>query len=193
MNKILRFIKLPFFIPHFLVYYFDKNELHEVECWAKALRMGGDKISRFFYLIMNYREYRSLLYKRHSVLKILTAWYALGQTALYINTPLNRIGSGLIIQHGHSSRIHPERIGSNCQIWQNVTIGRNRPGGEFPIIGDNCKIFTGAVVVGGITLGNNATVGANAVVVKSVPDNCVVVGNPARIVWKNGERVNISL
>ena len=193
MNRISKYIKLPFFIPHFLVYYFDKNELHEIECWAKALRIKRERIPLFFCLIINFKEFRSLFYKRHRVLNILTSWYASGQTALYIHTPQNKIGSGLIIQHGPSSEIYAERIGSNCQIWQNVTIGVNRPWGEIPIIGDNCKIFAGAVVAGGITLGDNVTVGANAVVVKNVPNNCVVVGNPARIVRKNGERVNISL
>ena len=188
-----KLIKLPFFIPHILVYYLYKNESYEIECWARALRIKKEKVFLFFYLIVNFKEFRTLFYKRHSLLKKLTAWYVPGQTALFIDMPIKRVGSGLIVQHGHSTQILAERIGMNCQIWQNVTIGKNKPGGNMPIIGDNCKIYAGAVVVGGITLGNDVTVGANAVVVKNVPDFSVVVGNPARIVKKDGKRVNISL
>ena len=61
------------------------------------------------------------------------------------------------------------------------------------MIGDNVRIMTGATVFGGISVGNNVTIGANTVVNKDVPDNCVVVGNPARIVKLNGERVDIKL
>ena len=50
-----------------------------------------------------------------------------------------------------------------------------------------------ALVFGGIRIGNNVTVGAGSVVTKDVPDNCVVVGNPARIIQINNEKVNIPL
>lgn len=48
-------------------------------------------------------------------------------------------------------------------------------------IGDNVSIYPNSVVIGNITIGNNVTVGAGSVVIKDVPDNAVVVGNPARI------------
>lgn len=51
----------------------------------------------------------------------------------------------------------------------------------------------GAVIVGDILIGDNVTIGANSVVLKNVPSNCTVVGNPARIVRLNGEKVNIKL
>lgn len=51
----------------------------------------------------------------------------------------------------------------------------------------------GAKVLGKITIGNNVIIGANAVVVKDVPDNCTIVGVPAYIIKKEGKRVNIKL
>ena len=66
-------------------------------------------------------------------------------------------------------------------------------GEKRPVIGDNVRVATGAIVIGGITIGDNVIIGAGAVVVKDVPPDCVVVGNPARIVKKNGFRVNIPL
>lgn len=57
----------------------------------------------------------------------------------------------------------------------------------------NVKICTGAVVIGDITVGDNVTIGAGSIVVKSIPDNCIVCGNPARIINRNGEKINIKL
>ncbi len=74
-------------------------------------------------------------------------------------------------------------IGNNCVIGQQVTIGGGNsryPG--LPVIGDNVHINKGAIVFGGITVGNNVDIGANAVVNIPVPDNAVVAGVPARII-----------
>lgn len=85
-------------------------------------------------------------------------------------------GMGVVI---HSKAI----IGANCIISQQVTIGggNNRYAG-LPVIGDNVYIAKGAIVFGGITIGDHAIVGANAVVTKPVPKKAVVAGVPARII-----------
>lgn len=79
--------------------------------------------------------------------------------------------------------IHSEaKIGDNCLIGQQVTIGGGNskyPG--VPKIGDNVYVAKGAIVFGGIIIGNNVTIGANAVVNRHVPDNAVVAGVPARV------------
>ena len=90
---------------------------------------------------------------------------------------------GVHIAHGVGIVIHQStRIGRNSIIYQNVTIGS----GNGPQIGENCIIGAGACVLGDITIGNNVNIGANAVVLKDVPDNCTVVGIPGRII-KCGE------
>jgi len=71
-----------------------------------------------------------------------------------------------------------------------VTIGQQRLGASCaPKIGDNVYIGAGAKVFGSITIGNNVFIGANSVVVNDVPDNCTVVGAPAKIVKMNGVKV----
>lgn len=85
-------------------------------------------------------------------------------------------GMGVVI---HSKSI----VGVNCTICQQVTIGGGGnsrfPG--VPVIGNNVYIAKGSIVMGGITIGNNVTIGANAVVTKPVSDNAIVAGVPAKI------------
>jgi serine O-acetyltransferase len=71
-------------------------------------------------------------------------------------------------------------------IYQNVTLGAKSNGGGYasPTIGDNVMIGAGVAILGNVNIGNNVLIGANAVVVSDVPDNCTVVGIPAKIVGK---------
>lgn len=76
-------------------------------------------------------------------------------------------------------------VGKNSMIGANVTIGGRSGHHEVPVIGDNVYMSTGAKILGPITVGNNVTIGANAVVINDVPDNAVVAGVPAKIIKFN--------
>ncbi len=142
-------------------------------------------------LLLTLREYRSVLYWRMGGLRYFISWLAPGESVLHLVQSKDTVGPGLVIHHGHSTRVACKKIGCNCQIWQNVTTGINRPlVGDRPTIGNNVRICSGAIVLGGINIGNNVTIAAGAVVVKSVPDNAVVAGNPAKIVKLNGEKLS---
>lgn len=79
-------------------------------------------------------------------------------------------------------------IGSNCKIYQNVTIGgggsTNAQGGH-PVIGNDVIIYSGAVIIGGITIGDGCVIGANAVVRSDIPPHSIAVGVPARYHLRN--------
>ena len=102
---------------------------------------------------------------------------------LFINTI--DVGGGLFIQHGFSTIIVAQKLGKNCWINQQVTIVYSNDQ-KCPILCDNVTVGAGAKVLGGITIVENSIIGANAVVVKSVPPNSTVVGVPAYIIKKNG-------
>lgn len=104
----------------------------------------------------------------------------------------NRLGRAFFILHGDATHILAESIGDHCMVGQQVTIGTNFREGK-PRIGNNVKIMPGAKVLGDINLGDNVVVGANAVVIRNVPANCVVGGVPARIIKRNGQRVDEKL
>ncbi len=85
--------------------------------------------------------------------------------------------------------IAAKSIGSNAWINQQVTIGY-KDDTSAPIIGNNVSICAGAIVLGNINVGNNSTIGANAVITKDVPEESVVIGSKAFII-KNVEKTCI--
>ncbi|HXK32656.1 MAG TPA: hypothetical protein VNM91_01410 [Dehalococcoidia bacterium] len=97
------------------------------------------------------------------------------------------IGPGLMIPHGNIVIDGRVRIGRDCQVNPWVTIGLSNSkklgfSADGPTIGDNVHIGTGAKLLGPITVGDYARIGANAVVLHDVPPNSTVVGAPARVV-----------
>ncbi|MCM1313698.1 MAG: serine acetyltransferase [Bacteroides sp.] len=103
-----------------------------------------------------------------------------------IQLPLGtKVGGGLIFIH-YSGIVIAESsiIGRNCTILQGVTLGHSfsKKNDGTPQLGDNVVVFAGAKLLGNIKIGNRAIIAANAVVTKDVPENCIVAGQPARII-----------
>ena len=97
-----------------------------------------------------------------------------------------QIGGGLLLPHPIGVVIHPRaRVGPNCLIFQQVTIG-TRHGSGAPEIGGHVDIGAGAKILGPVRIGDHACIGANAVVLEDVPEGCTAVGVPARIARRWG-------
>lgn len=106
--------------------------------------------------------------------------------------PDARIGPGLFIDHGSGVVIgETAEIGENVTLYQGVTLGGTgfQCGKRHPTIEDNVTIGSGAKLLGPITVGHGAKIGANSVVVADVPPNSTVVGNPGHPVKVEGRRV----
>ncbi len=98
-----------------------------------------------------------------------------------------QVGPNLKVFHGQALVVNHETIiGANCTLRNSTTIGnKNLSDGSCsgsPKIGNNVNIGSNVVILGAITVGDNAVIGAGSVVVKDVPAGAVVVGNPARVI-----------
>lgn len=114
-------------------------------------------------------------------------WSQTGRWATGIEIhPGATIGKNLFIDHGMSLVIgETATIGDNCTIYHGVTLGGKgnaKSGKRHPDIGHDVMIGAGAQILGAISIGDGARIGANAVVTRDVPAHVTVMGNPARVV-----------
>lgn len=175
-------------IPHIILYMANRSKIApDLEKYSA----DGCGIGAFIKVCTRQKVFRNLFYYRlGEYVSVFIKWMLPPDPTLHIWCP--SIGPGAHFEHNYATYLNAEHIGSNFYCLQLVTLG-NDGKMQRPIIGDDVKIFTGATVFGGITIGNHVTIGAGAVVSKNIPDNCTVIGNPAYIVKKDGQNCKIEL
>ena len=82
--------------------------------------------------------------------------------------------------HPYATILNAESIGDNFSCIHCTTLGATPKG--RPVLGDNVSLGANVTIIGPVHIGNNVVIGAGSVVVKDVPDNCVIAGNPAKII-----------
>ena len=147
----------------------------EIADWSRERKRPGERNpgKKLLASIRDYQKSRGLRRKlavlRHRF------WSAVSGADIPINS---MIGGGLLIPHPNGIVIHPgARIGPNCLLFQQVTIG---DANGVPTIGGHVDIGAGAKILGRIHVGDHARIGANAVVLTDVPAGATMVGIPAR-------------
>ena len=99
--------------------------------------------------------------------------------------PRATLGRRLMLPHPNGVVIHEDAIvGDDCMIMQQVTIGMIGDG-EVPTLGNNIYVGAGAKIIGKVTVGDGARIGANAVVTQDVPAGCTAVGVPAKLIQRS--------
>ena len=171
------------YIPHYLCFIVSgggKSVLSDLKRYTQQVKINMPIWVFFIYMLHNNRYYRSLFYYRIGpVWSLLISWYRPGDRYFTIAKDMS-VGEGLLMAHPYATILNAESIGRNFSCLHCTTIGKTSKG--RPVIGDNVSLGANVTIVGPVHIGNNVTVGAGSVIVKDVPDNCVVVGNPQRIV-----------
>lgn len=183
------------FWPHVLLYLFSsqRNEIYADIMRDMSYRRA--KVSGSFaipYVLFLDKYYRSLFYYRIGRPSLLVSWLWKGECSFCISC--GKISGGVFCAHPSSTYLNAHSIGRNFSCRQNTTIGNksdDKPN-ERPIIGDNVTLGANVVIIGNVHIGNNVIIGAGSVVVKDVPDNAVVVGNPARTIKFRSTQDNVN-
>jgi serine O-acetyltransferase len=167
----------------------------------KSTREKDPAATSYIEIVLLYSGLHALIFYRvshflwNAKMKLLARY--LSQVARFFTGieihPGATIGRGLFIDHGMGVVIGETSIvGDNVTLFQGVTLGGTgkETGKRHPTIGSNVVIGAGAKVLGNIEIGSHSYVGANAVVLRSVPENSTVVGVPGRITKQDGKRID---
>jgi len=183
----------------FIVYFCSNRRLiqEDLRRIMQYIPFSAPNLLSLNYALLFIKPFRSVFkYRTVQQKPVLSALYWLTPSPLCTIEIDGGIGGGLVIFHKLGCVISPAVAGKNLTVSQGVTIGKghvNKNGICAPIIGDNVQFHTNSVCFGGITIGNNVVIGAGTVLNRDVPDNCTVVGNPPRIVKKDGKTCDILL
>lgn len=174
-------------LPHVALFLLHRDKLRDD---LLQVQDRCDTVLNFIKACTREKTFRNLFYYRMGEYRsVFISWLLPPEKTMHIWCP--QIGPGAHFEHSYATYLNARSIGREFYCLQLVTLGNGK--GGAPAIGNHVRIMTGATVFGGITVGDRVTIGANAVVSKDVPAGCTVVGNPARIVKQDGQRVDILL
>jgi serine acetyltransferase len=127
---------------------------------------------------LDYIYYHCGIRALHRVLHCITKGFSM-KLVLFNDVDVTKCPRSTKFPHPVGMVIGVESIGTNCTIYQGTTIGQRVPSGRYPTLGDHVIIYSSCIILGDISIGDNAIIGAGSIVLKDVPANRTIIG-----VWK---------
>jgi putative colanic acid biosynthesis acetyltransferase WcaB len=164
-----------------------------VQDWSANRGNSKGRIFMFLFRIANFGTTHKVYF--YISIPYLILYKVIIQWIFTLEIPWNvKIGSGLAIYHGQALILNRDVVmGKNCTLRHCTTIGiKQKADGTFstaPVIGNHVDVGNNVCIIGSIQIGDNVKVGAGSVVVKDVPANWIVAGNPA---VKKGEVIDLN-
>lgn len=193
MRKIRDFIRLLvallfcwLYFPHIGVYFFKNKRMidSDLRRRQKTVYVKLPRVILLIYLLHHDWGFRTLFYYRIGpVASLVIGWWRPKDRYVDISFTTH-IDEGAYLVHPGGLWINANHIGKNFTCRQLTTIGNKKDGDNVnrPWIGDNVTLGTNVTIIGPVHIGNNVIIGAGSVVIKDIPDNCVAVGNPAKVI-----------
>ncbi len=187
MSKKLKHISRKLVLPSLYRKYVKPREDIKQDI-RQTLIVRGSKViekpmeQQFYHLMHYYPEFAFIFFwrikrQKHRWGRLFTKPF---QCKIFGGT---KIKGGLMCYHPFATVINAKSIGYNFQFRNSLTIGnKGNDNALLPVIGDNVTVGANVVIIGAVNIGHNVTIGAGAVVVKDIPSNCIVAGNPAKII-----------
>ena len=185
MNKLKIWTNIPRVLPHIICYALNKHKRLIINKDIMVRPQYRDQLKEKNFLLwelcstlIDEAEFRNLFYMRIGAPRHLLNILLPKISSMRLSP---QIGEGFCPIHSYSTIINgAAQIGSNCTIYHCVTIAVEKSG--VPVIGDDVTIGAGAIIMGGIKIGNHVNIGACAIVKDDVPDHSTVVCPKGRII-----------
>lgn len=179
-----------------LKYYLQQDKVALYKGNKKHPNLFSDEIWKFQIVLRKLEYITNCLNKKIFFIPYIYYKYKYHKMSVKLgfSIPINVFEEGLSIAHYGTVVVNGNaKVGKNCRIQENVTIGTTNGVSEAPKLGDNIFIGSGAKIIGNITIADDVAIGANSVVVKDIEESEIsVAGVPARKISDKGSHTNLN-